>query len=46
MTIGDNVIIGSNSVVNKDISSNTIAFGSPARPHRAIENDTGDTPSA
>lgn len=46
VTIGDNVIIGSNSVVNKDIPSNTIAFGSPARPHRAIEDDTGDAPSA
>lgn len=46
VTIGDNVIIGSNSVVNKDIPSNTVAFGSPARPHRAIEDDTGDAPSA
>ena len=44
--IGDNVIIGSNSVANKDIPSNTVAFGSPARPHRAIEDDTGDAPSA
>lgn len=44
--IGDHVIIGSNSVVNKDIPSNTVAFGSPARPHRAIEDDTGDAPSA
>ena len=44
--IGDNVIIGSNSVVNKDIPSNTVAFGSPARPHRAIDDDTGDAPSA
>lgn len=46
VTIGDNVIIGSNPVVNKDIPSNTVAFGSPARPHRAIEDDTGDAPSA
>ena len=46
VTIGDNVIIGSNSVVNKNIPSNTVAFGSPARPHRAIEDDTGDAPSA
>lgn len=44
--IGDNVIFGSNSVVNKDIPSNTVAFGSPARPHRAIDDDTGDAPSA
>lgn len=44
--IGDHVIIGSNSVVNKDIPSNTVAFGSPARPHRAIDDDTGDAPSA
>lgn len=46
VTIGDNMIIGSNSVVNKDVPSNTVAFGSPARPHRAIEDDTGDMPSA
>lgn len=46
VTIGDNVIIGSNSVVNKDIPSNTVAFGSPARAHHAIEDDTGDAPGA
>lgn len=44
VTIGDNVIIGSNSVVNKDIPSNMVAFGAPARPHRAIEDDTDNAP--
>ncbi|WP_367179357.1 hypothetical protein [Clostridium sp.] len=29
--IGDGCIIGANSVVNKDVSSNSIAVGSPAR---------------
>lgn len=31
ITIGDNVIIGSGSVVTKDIPSNCIAAGNPAR---------------
>jgi maltose O-acetyltransferase len=31
VTIGDNVIIGAGSLVNKDIPSNTIAVGSPAK---------------
>ena len=30
VTIGDNVFIGANSVVSKDIPSNSIAVGSPA----------------
>ena len=34
--IGDNVIIGANSVVTKDIPSNSIAVGSPARVSRAL----------
>lgn len=45
VTIGDNVIIGSNSVVNKSIPSNSIAFGSPARVQRSIQDDTGDAAS-
>ena len=45
VTIGDNVIIGANSVVNRDVPSNTIAFGAPARVHRSIEDDTGDAPA-
>lgn len=31
VTIGDNVIIGAGSVVNKDIPSNTVAAGVPCR---------------
>ena len=31
LTIGDNVIIGANSVVNHDIPSNSIAVGAPAK---------------
>lgn len=31
VTIGDNVVIGAGSVVTKDIPSNTIAVGNPAR---------------
>ena len=31
ITIGDNVIIGSGSVVTKDIPSNCIAAGNPAK---------------
>ncbi len=31
LTIGDNVIVGSGSVVTKDIPSNSIAVGNPAR---------------
>ncbi len=45
VTIGDNVIIGSNSVVNKSIPSNSIAFGSPARIQRSIQDDTEDAAS-
>lgn len=31
VTIGDNVIIGAGSLVNKDIPSNTVAVGNPCR---------------
>lgn len=31
VTIGDNVIIGAGSIVNKDIPSNTVAAGSPCK---------------
>ena len=33
VTIGDGAVIGANSVVTKDIPSNSIAIGSPARVH-------------
>ena len=31
VNIGDNVIIGSNSVVNKDVPSNVVVAGNPFR---------------
>jgi acetyltransferase-like isoleucine patch superfamily enzyme len=36
VTIGDNVIIGAGSVVSKDIPSNVVAAGTPAKPIRPI----------
>ena len=40
VTIGDNVIIGANSVVNRSIESDSIAFGAPARVMRSIERSS------
>lgn len=37
VTIGDNVVIGAGSIVTKDISSNMVACGVPARPIRTLE---------
>ena len=37
VTIGRNSIIGANSLVNKDIPSNVIAFGVPAKIVRKIQ---------
>lgn len=37
VTIGNNVIIGACSLVNKDIPDNSIAVGNPARVIKAIE---------
>jgi len=37
VTIGDNVIIGAMSLVTKDIPSNTIAFGQPAKVIKSID---------
>lgn len=37
VTIGDNVVIGAGSVVTKDIPSNTVAAGVPARVIKTIE---------
>ena len=40
VTIGDNTVIGANSLVNKDIPANVVAFGSPCKVFREInEND-------
>lgn len=37
VTIGDNVVIGSGSVVTKDVPSNFIAVGNPCRVIRKIK---------
>ena len=38
VTIGDNVIIGAGSIVTKDIPSNSVAAGVPARVIRTIDD--------
>ncbi len=35
-TIGDNAVIGANSLVTKDIPANTVAYGSPCKVIRDI----------
>jgi maltose O-acetyltransferase len=37
VTIGDNVIIGAMSLVTKDIPSNSVAYGQPAKVVKKIE---------
>lgn len=37
VTIGDNVVIGAGSVVNRDIASNTVAVGNPCRVIKKIK---------
>lgn len=42
VTIGDHVVIGAGSFVNRDVPAFTVAAGSPARPiGRVIEGDDG-----
>lgn len=43
VTIGDHAVIGANSLVNRDIPSNTIAVGSPCRPIGRVELDDDGT---
>lgn len=38
VTIGDNVIIGAGSIVSKDISSDSVAVGVPARVIKSLED--------
>jgi len=38
ITIGSNVLIGANSVVNKDVSDNSVVAGNPARIIRQIND--------
>jgi len=37
VTIGDNVVVGAGSVVTKDVPSNTIVCGNPAKPVKQLE---------
>ncbi|MBC6491030.1 hypothetical protein BC349_08310 [Flavihumibacter stibioxidans] len=37
ITIGDNVVIGANSFVNRDLEANAVYVGSPAKKIKAIE---------
>lgn len=37
VTIGDNVVIGAGSVVTRDIPSNCVAVGTPAKPIKTLE---------
>ncbi len=39
VTIGDNVVIGAGSIVNKDIPSNVVAAGNPCRVIKKISDD-------
>ena len=39
MTIGDNSIVGAGSVVTKDVPTNVIVVGNPARVLRQITDD-------
>jgi len=38
VTIGDNVVVGAGSVVTKDIPSNTVVAGNPAKPIKQLEH--------
>lgn len=42
VTIGDNVVIGSGSVVTKDIPSNVVAAGNPCKVIREITQKDKD----
>jgi len=37
VTIGDNVVVGAGSVVTKDVPSNTMVCGNPAKPVKQLE---------
>ena len=37
--IGNNVVVGANSFVNKDIQNNQLGYGSPFKVVRQIEDD-------
>ena len=37
VTIGENAIVGAGSVVTRDVPSNSVAYGNPARVHRYVD---------
>lgn len=41
VTIGDNVVVGAGSIVTRDIPSNSVAVGSPARVVKTLEEYLG-----
>ena len=43
--IGDNVIVGANSVVSKDIPDGVIAAGVPAKVIKKIKNEKSNSPA-
>ncbi len=43
VTIGSNVVIGSGSVVTKDIPSNSVAVGNPCKVVRAVSEEDKNT---
>ena len=43
VTIGSNVVVGTRSLVNRDVSANTLVHGIPARP-RGTVGDRSHTP--
>lgn len=44
LTIGDNVIVGANAVVTRDVPSDTVAVGSPARCHSRRDEKMTNNP--
>ncbi len=36
MSIGNDTVVGAGAVVTRDLPSGVVAFGSPAKVHRAI----------
>jgi maltose O-acetyltransferase len=42
VTIGDNVVVGAGAVVTKDVPSNSVVVGVPARVVKTIENDVDE----
>jgi acetyltransferase-like isoleucine patch superfamily enzyme len=41
VTIGENAVVGAHSFVNKDIPPNVLAYGSPVKIQKILENYDG-----